>query len=55
MVKIMIGAIWRRFPSLEICKGCYMLNNYSEYSASFYNMKNTFGPDAYMKTNEFGA
>ena len=49
MVKIMIGSIWRRFlpfhgTFVTLCS-----------TASFYKLKNTFGPNAGMQTNEFSA
>lgn len=48
MVKIMIGSIWRE----HILRVAYMTTQ-SSVLASFYNMKNTFGPNAGMQTNEF--
>ena len=50
MVKVMIGAIWRTCSQIS----CWLLNFPHDCTASFYRLKNTFGPNAGMRTNEFG-
>jgi hypothetical protein len=48
MTKVMIGAIWRESSN--------MIHQMVPLTilASFYDMPNTFGPDAAMETNDFG-
>ena len=52
MVKVMIGAIWRRRRNRTLNMRFH--TDHLDAPASFYHLKNHFPPDIGMKTNDFG-